>query len=177
MTASPEAATPDSQAQAPIVIHRLYIKDLSFEAPNTPETFTQEWKPSMQLDINTQNSKVDNQIHEVILNLTVTVKSSSNNKVAFLIELKYAGLFGLNNIPDAQLKHVLGIFCPSVLYPYAREVITDIVNRASFPQLILAPINFEALYAQQSQQGKGELEDAVGTSTGSVENTIDADKA
>lgn len=177
MTVANEKTTndPNAQVQAPILIHRLYIKDFSFEAPGTPQIFTEKWEPKMQLDIHVENSKVDDQAYEVILNLRVTVQSSQD-KVAFIIELKYAGLFGLRNIPDAQLKPVLGIFCPSVLYPYAREVITDAVSRASFPQLILAPINFEALYAQQSQENPPGERGISSASDNMAENTDTSDR-
>lgn len=132
-------------------IQRIYVKDLSFESPISPNIFSSnEWKPEMNLDINTQSAVIEGDTHEVILTLTVTVKSE--DKVAFIVEVKEAGLFTISHFEDEQLHHTLGSFCPSVLYPYAREVVSDIVNRGGFPQLILAPVNFEALYAQHLKQ-------------------------
>ncbi len=140
-------------------IQRIYVKDLSFESPGSPAIFHDaDWKPEMNLDINTQSSVISQDLHEVVLTLTVTVKSA--DKVAFIVEVKQAGLFTVINFAGEQLHHTLGSFCPNVLYPYAREVVSDTVNRGGFPQLILAPVNFEALYAQhlQSQEGKSVAE-------------------
>jgi preprotein translocase subunit SecB len=141
------------QTEQQFAIHRIYIKDSSFEAPNTPESFKQEWAPELHLDINTQSKNVDGDVFEVVLRLTATVEV--DKKPAFVAEVKQAGIFELKNFVGEEQKHTLGSFCPSVLYPYAREAVTDMVSRASFPQLILAPINFEALYQQQLQQEQG----------------------
>lgn len=140
--------TSSQQSQQQFFIQRFYVKDLSFEAPNTPEAFTKEWKPELNLDINTQSFALQDDNHEVVLFLTVTVKNKG--KLAFLVEVKQAGIFTIKGFNDEELKHTLGSFCPSTLYPYAREVVTDVVTRGGFPQLILAPVNFEALYQQHS---------------------------
>jgi len=141
-----EAKTPDQQ----FAIQRLYIKDSSFESPIAPAIFSEDWKPEMHLDIHTQSTVIEENLHEVVLGLTVTVKSE--DKTAFLIEIKQAGLFAASGFPEEQLKHALGVFCPSVLYPYAREAVSAAVSRGGFPQLVLAPVNFEALYAQHQKQ-------------------------
>jgi len=137
---------PDAQ----FMIQRIYIKDSSFESPNTPAVFQQKWEPELSLDLNTQNTKIEAGVYEVILTLTATVKNE--NAVAFLAEVKQAGIFTIQGAPDDQLDHLLGSFCPSILFPYARETITSQVIHGSFPQLVLAPINFDALYFQQLEE-------------------------
>lgn len=136
-------------------IQRIFIKDLSFEAPNTPHTFVEEWKPEVTLNLETKSNRIQENLHEVILSITATV--STGKKTAFLIEVQQAGVFMLNNFPNDQLHHMLGSFCPNILFPYAREVVSDLVVRGGFPQLILAPVNFDALYTQhlEQQQGSG----------------------
>lgn len=132
------------------MIQRIYIKDFSFEAPNTPAVFQQQWEPELTLDINTQHNQLDKGVYEVILTVTVTVKNQ--NAIAFLVEVKQAGIFTIQGGPAQQLDHLLGSFCPNILFPYAREAITSQVIHGSFPQLVLAPINFDALYMQQLEE-------------------------
>lgn len=134
-------------------IQRIYVKDLSFESPESPVIFTQDWKPEMNLDINTASSSVGDDNYEVILTLTVTVKTEK--KTAFIAEVKHAGIFTIVGFSEEDLKHTLGSFCPSIIYPYAREVVTSTVTKGGFPQLVLAPVNFEALY-QQHESGEGQ---------------------
>jgi preprotein translocase subunit SecB len=129
------------------MIQRVYIKDFSFEAPNTPAVFPQQWEPQLNLDVNTTASELEANVYEVVLTITVTV--NNKNMVAFLVEVKQAGIFSIQGAPENQLDHLLNSFCPSILFPYAREAITSQVIRGSFPQLVLAPINFDALYMQQ----------------------------
>ena len=134
-------------------IQRIFVKDLSFEAPNTPHTFVEEWKPEVSLNLETKSNRIQDNMHEVILSITATV--NSNKKTAFLVEVHQGGIFMINGFPNDQLHQMLGSFCPNILFPYAREVVSDIVVRGGFPQLILAPVNFDALYAQHmEQQGK-----------------------
>lgn len=135
-------------------IQRIYVKDVSFESPNTPHTFVEEWKPEVQLNLETKSSKVQENLHEVVLSITATVTSNAKN--AFLIEVEQAGVFMINGFPSDQLHQMLGSFCPNILFPYAREVVSDLVVRGGFPQLILAPVNFDALYAQHMDKQKGE---------------------
>jgi preprotein translocase subunit SecB len=136
-------------AEAQFMIQRIYIKNLSFETVNTPECFQQQWEPELSLDINTRHNQIDQGIYEVILSITTTVKNKQ--ATAFLIEVEQAGIFTIQGAPIEQLDHILGSFCPSILFPYAREAITTEVMRGSFPQLVLAPINFDALYLQQKE--------------------------
>lgn len=135
-------------------IQRIYTKDISFEAPNVPQIFTQEWAPDMNLDIQSQSTRLDDEVYEVTLALTLTV--NSQKKLAFLAEVKEAGIFTLKNIPEAQLGHVLGAVCLGILFPYGREMISNLVVRGGFPPVYLSPVNFEALYAQQQQQQQTE---------------------
>jgi preprotein translocase subunit SecB len=137
-------------------IQRVYVKDLSFEAPNTPHTFVEDWKPEVQLNLETKSNRIEDNAHEVVLSVTASVTTSK--KPAFIIEVHLAGVFILSGIPNDQLHQMLGSFCPNILFPYAREVISDVVVRGGFPQLILAPVNFDALYAQhmEDQQKNGD---------------------
>ena len=135
-------------------IQRIFVKDISFESPNTPHTFVEEWKPEVSLNLETKSNRVQDNLHEVVLSITATV--SSNKKTAFLIEVHQAGVFMISGLPSDQLHQMLGSFCPNILFPYAREVVSDIVVRGGFPQLILAPVNFDALYAQHLEQQQKE---------------------
>lgn len=137
-------------AQPEFAIQRLYVKDLSLETPNCPQIFLEPWEPELNMDLGTDASLVlEEGIREVVLTVTVTVKIKT--KVAFLVEVKQAGIFALKGFSDEQMHHMLGSFCPNILYPYAREVVSDAVMRAGFPQLYLAPVNFDALYEQHKQ--------------------------
>ena len=134
-------------------IQRIYTKDLSFEAPNTPQAFLEkDWQPEISIDLNISHTETDKSVYEVVLAVTATAKAK--HKVAFLAEVKQAGIFAITGFDEAQVKHMLGAFCPNVLFPYAREAISDLVTRGSFPQLLLAPINFDALYQQQQEAAK-----------------------
>jgi preprotein translocase subunit SecB len=133
-------------------IDRIFVKDLSFEAPNTPHTFVEEWKPEVQLNLETKSNRIQDNTHEVVLSVTATV--TSNKKSAFLIEVHQAGIFQISGFSGDQLRQMLGSFCPNILFPYAREVISDVVVRGGFPQLLLAPVNFEALYSQHLEEQK-----------------------
>ncbi|MGL5741991.1 MAG: protein-export chaperone SecB [Legionella sp.] len=129
------------------MIQRVYVKELSFETPNTPAVFQQQWEPELNIELNTSNTKLEENVFEVVLTVTATV--STQKATAFLVEVKQAGIFTIQGAPTNQLDHLLNSFCPSILFPYAREAITSQVIRGSFPQLVLAPINFDALYMQQ----------------------------
>ncbi len=132
-------------------IQRIYTKDLSFESPNSPRVFLEKnWQPEMSIDLNITHNQLDEpNTYEVVLVVTATAKI--DDKVAFLAEIKQAGIFAISGFEEEQVNHMLGAFCPNVLFPYAREVVSDIVTRGSFPQLLLAPINFDALYQQQKE--------------------------
>ncbi|NRA21198.1 MAG: protein-export chaperone SecB [Oceanospirillaceae bacterium] len=138
-------------------IQRIYLKDMSLEAPNSPQSFTQEWKPEVNLEMNTQSQELGEDVYEVVLTLTVTAKN--DGETAFLIEVQQAGIFVISGMEAAESHHALGAFCPNILFPYARETIDSLVVKASFPALMLAPVNFDALYAQQLEKLKQEAAD------------------
>lgn len=131
-------------------IQRVYLKDASFESPASPAIFTREFKPETNVELNAGNKKLTGSIHEVVLNITVTVKVE--DEVAYLVEIKQAGIFSTAGYQDEQLGHLLGSYCPNLLYPYAREEISNLVVKGGFPQMLLAPINFDALYNQHLQE-------------------------
>lgn len=147
---SNQTPPPQTAEEAQFMIQRVYVKDSSFETPNTPAVFQQQWEPELSLDLNTQNVLLEKDVYEVVLTVTATVKNQ--DAVAFLAEVKQAGIFTIQGAPAEQLDHLLGSFCPNILFPYARETITSQVIRGSFPQLVLAPINFDALYMQQLEE-------------------------
>lgn len=134
------------------MIQRIYIKDSSFEAPDTPASFQRKWEPNLSLDIDTQHTKLEENVYEVVLTVTASVKNQ--DAIAFLAEVKQAGIFTVQGAGSEQLNHLLESFCPGILFPYAREVITTQAIHGSFPQLVLAPINFDALYMQKLEEKK-----------------------
>ncbi|WP_306523625.1 protein-export chaperone SecB [Rheinheimera sp.] len=142
--------------QAQFAIQRIYIKDVSFEAPNSPAIFRKEWTPEVKLDLDTRSEKLDDNTFEVVLSLTVT--ATIGQETAFLCEVQQAGIFSVPALTDAQMAHMLAAFCPNILFPYAREAVSSLVNRGTFPQLNLAPVNFDALFAQYMQQRQAEAQ-------------------
>ena len=130
-------------------LERLFVKDLSFEVPSS-KVFLGEWKPEMDVQLNTETVRLDDTHFEVAVTVTVTAKNA--DVVAFVAEVKQAGIFLITGVPDEQLTQLVGAYCPNILFPYVREAISDVVNRGSFPQLLLAPVNFDALFAQAQQQ-------------------------
>jgi len=144
-------ATDQSQASQPqFSIQRIYLKDLSFESPSSPTIFTKAWQPEVGLEINTKTRTVSEDLYEVVLTLTVTTKSDAES--AFLIEVQQAGIFLIKGLEGGQMQHTLGAFCPNILFPYARETVDSLANRGGFPALGLAPVNFDALFAEQMQK-------------------------
>ncbi|MEC7377292.1 MAG: protein-export chaperone SecB [Pseudomonadota bacterium] len=140
------AAGGDNQNQPQFALQRIYVKDLSFESPNSPLVFQEQWKPQVNLDLNTSHNKVSDNQYEVVLSLTVTAKVGE--KVAYIVEIQQGGVFLVQGIEGQQLGQMLGAYCPTILFPYAREAIDGVVNKGSFPALMLAPVNFDAIYAQ-----------------------------
>ena len=141
--------------EAQFQIHKLFIKDLTFEIPGDVSIYNQEWKPELNVDIDHKSKVLDEKnTYEVVLTAKCTVKSS--DKIAFYIEIHQGGVFEISNLADEQLKHALGAFCPNVLYPYLREAVSDVVQKGGFPQLMLAPINFDMLFEQQMAKTKEE---------------------
>lgn len=131
-------------------LKRIYTKDVSFETPNSPEVFTLDWNPENQMSLNSDVTTLGNDTFEIVL--TITVTSRLGDKTAFLVEVKQAGIFTLANFPDNEMGPMLGAYCPNILFPYAREAISDLVTKGGFPTLLLAPVNFDQLFAQHMQQ-------------------------
>lgn len=130
-------------------IEKLYVKDLSVEAPNAPAIFLEREAPQMDVNMTTESQKIgDDMYHSSI---TVTVTAKIGDKALFLVECTQAGVFRIQNVPQDQLPMVLGIGCPNIVFPYLRETVSDVVIRAGFPPLLLNPVNFEALFLQQQQ--------------------------
>lgn len=138
----------DEQPQGPqLAIQKIYVKDLSFEAPHTPEIFMEQTSPKIDLQMHNEAKSLDEKTHEVVLTITVTVKIE--DKTVYLIEVKQAGIFHLEGFTDEQLTQVGATACPTILFPYARETISDVVIRGGFPPLLLNPVNFDAVYQQE----------------------------
>jgi len=144
------------QQQTQFALQRFYVKDSSFESPNAPASFQKQWKPEVKLDLNSRSQKLADDTYEVEVKVTATAEN--DGETAFLVEVVLGGIFHIKGVEGEQLKHMLGAFCPNILFPYVRETVDQLVTKGSFPALMLAPINFDALYqqaqAQQAQQGQ-----------------------
>ena len=145
-------AAQEQQVQQQFTMQRIYAKDVSFESPASPDIFRQNWQPNVNVDLNTRSSKADDTgNHEVVLTITVTAKMEDKN--AFLVEVQQAGIFFAAGIDEEPLKQLLATVAPNILFPYAREAIDALVIKGGFPPLMLAPVNFDALYHQAMAQG------------------------
>lgn len=145
MSEEQNATEANAEELPQLALERIYAKDMSLEVPSAA-VFTQEWSPELDINMSSTQNQLDPNHYEVIL--TVTVNAKNENETAFVAEVHQAGIFLIANIPDEQMGHVMGAYCPNVLFPYAREAISDIVTRASFPQLLLTPVNFDAAYEE-----------------------------
>jgi preprotein translocase subunit SecB len=135
-------------------IQKLYLKDCSLETPGTPDVFTQAWKPEAKVELNTRHESVGDDLYEVVV--TVTVTATVDEKTAYLCEAHQAGVFSIGGFEQPATEQLLGAYCPGVLFPYAREAITDLTAKAGFPPMTLAPVNFDALYARRRQRAAQE---------------------
>ena len=136
-----------------LAISKIYIKDFSFESPQTPLVFKSgEWKPQTNLNLRSSHTNVEDNIHEVVLTITVEAKDKDDDKTLFLVELQQAGLFEIAGYEGEEFSAIVGTFCPNLLFPYARESIAATIQKGGFPEFILQPINFDALYMQSKQQ-------------------------
>ncbi|MEW5888834.1 MAG: protein-export chaperone SecB [Pseudomonadota bacterium] len=143
-------------AQPVFSIEKIYVKDLSLEIPNAPEVFLQREQPQIEVQLHSEGRAVEDGIFQVVLTVTVTARAAE--KAMFLVEAAQAGIFQVRNVPDEDIEPILAIACPNILFPYVRETVSDVVNRAGFPPVLLAPVNFEALYQQrmlERQQQEG----------------------
>jgi preprotein translocase subunit SecB len=158
--AEQEAQTPEKR----LSVVKIYVKDFSFESPQSPGIFNaKEWAPSTNLNLRSSHSPVGDTLHEVVLTITVEAREKESDKTIFLIELQQAGAFEISGYEKEEMGVLIGSFCPGVLYPYAREAIAGIVQKGGFPEFVLQPINFDALYQQSLQQQQAEAAAAAGT--------------
>ena len=131
-------------------MEKIYVKDLSLEIPNAPKIFLERTNPQIDVQLHTQAGPVEEGVHEVVVMTTVTAKIGE--KVMFLIEAKQAGIFRMSNVPAEELEQILAVMCPNILFPYLREVVSDVAIRGGFAPVLLNPINFEVIYQQQKRQ-------------------------
>ncbi|SVD42088.1 uncharacterized protein METZ01_LOCUS394942 [marine metagenome] len=141
-----------NKAEKQITIQKIYLKDFSFESPNSPTIFISgnEWSPKTNLNLRSEHNKCDDDQSEIVL--TVTIEAKQEDKTLFLVELAQAGLFLLSGYSEEELDVIVSSFCPNILFPYAREAVSTIITKGGFPEFLLQPINFDALYAQSRQQ-------------------------
>jgi preprotein translocase subunit SecB len=137
----------DAQNQPVFSIEKLYVKDISLEIPGAPQVFLEREAPQVDIQLHQEATKIEEGVYQALLTVTVTAKVKE--KTLFLVEVGQAGIFVIRNIASPDLEAVLGIACPNILYPYVREVISDVVTRSGFPPVVINPVNFEALYAAQ----------------------------
>ncbi len=147
-------AEQESAADKQLAISKIYAKDLSFESPQSPSVFrARDWKPQTNLNLRSTHDLIEDNVHEVVL--TITVEAKEDDKSLFLVELQQAGIFEISGYEGEELKAILGSFCPNILFPYARESIATLIQKGGFPEFVLQPINFDALYLQAKQQAQG----------------------
>lgn len=144
----------EQEAQQPAMpvfaLEKIYVKDLSLEVPNSPQIFLEQGTPSIDVQLQNQTNAVEAGIFDCVLTVTVTAKV--NDKTAYLVEVQQAGIFRIQNIPAEAMEPALAVGCPNILFPYAREAVSDAIMRAGFPPMLLQPVNFEAMYMQSKQQ-------------------------
>jgi preprotein translocase subunit SecB len=140
----------EQNAQPVFGIEKLYVKDLSLEVPNAPEVFLEREQPQVEIQLNTGGRGVGEGVFEVVLTVTVTAKMGE--KTVFLVEVGQAGIFRIQNVPEEQMEPLIAVACPNILFPYAREAVSDAVSRAGFQPIVLQPVNFEGMYMQRLQQ-------------------------
>lgn len=133
-----------------LAFQRIYLKDVSFEVPHAPQIFREEWRPENALNLGTAVKQLDPETFEVVLTLTLTCKIG--NSTAFLVEIQQAGIFSFQGFNQQELAPLLGAYCPNTLFPYAREVVSDLVAKGSFPGMMLQPVNFDTLFMQRQQE-------------------------
>jgi preprotein translocase subunit SecB len=159
--AQPSGQVPPEQQAASFQIEKIYVKDLSLEIPHAPQVFAEQVQPQIDIQIQSGESRFRDDFWEVTLSITVTARAGE--RTVFLAEAVQAGLFALRNIPESDMGPVLGIACPTVLFPYVRETISDLITRGGFPPLLLTPISFEQLYLQRQQEQGANPQQQAGT--------------
>ena len=161
--ADQDQGTSDKQ----IAIQKIYVKDFSFESPHTPDVFAKtNWSPKTNLNLRSSHTTGTDNNHEVVL--TITIEAKEDEQTFFLVELQQAGLFHIAGYDEAEFKAIIGSYCPNILFPYARESVANIVSKGGFPEFLLQPINFDALYAQgmAQAQAQAQKQPAGGSSNG-----------
>ena len=151
-----------TEEQKHLAISKIYVKDFSFESPKAPDVLrSKEWSPQTDLNLRSSHSAIDGEdnLHEVVL--TITIDAKEGDTTLFLIEVQQAGLFQINGYNDEELGAIVGSFCPNILFPYARETIASTVTKGGFPEFVLQPINFDALYMQSRQQAVAQQAEAA----------------
>ena len=143
---APVATDAAAPLPAQFTVEKIYVKDVSFEAPNTPQMFNEQGQPQLGMNINQKVGRLDEAMYEVILGVTLTC--TLNDKTVYLAEVEQAGIFGLTGFDDRTLDMMLGTYCPNVLFPYVRQSISELITSGGFPPFYMQPINFEALYAE-----------------------------
>ena len=140
----------DKQIDTSFEIRRIYSKDISFETPNSPDIFSKEWKQDINIELHSSSHQFAENVFEVALRVTVTGKSQGD--VAYICEVTQAGIFAISGLADNKLKHCLGAYCPNILFPYVREIVSSLITRGTFPPINLDPVNFDAVFMNYIQQ-------------------------
>ena len=148
------------QAAAQIVLQKLYVKDASFEAPNAPQIFQEEGQTNLQLNMSQKVGNVADNVYEVLLTLTLTC--TLGEKTAYLAEVQQAGIFGIAGFDNRNLEAILSTYCPNVLFPYARQVVGEMIQNGGFPPYLLQPINFDQIYAEQLRRRAAQAQGEAG---------------
>ena len=160
------AETDTATTAAQFNVQKIYLKNVSFEAPNAPGIFQEEVPPQLQLNLNQKVARFDDNVYEVVL--TITLTCTIGEKTAYLAEVEQAGVFGLSGFDEQGLDLMLGSYCPNVLFPYARQVVGDLIQHGGFPPFLLQPINFEAIYADQQRRRAEETQSVMQPPTGNA---------
>lgn len=148
-----------------LAILKIYVKDFSFESPQSPRVFqNDDWKPNINLNLRSAHAAIDGSLHEIVLTVTIEAKDKDSDKTLFLAELHQGGLFEIAGYEKEELSALIGSFCPNLLFPYAREAVASMIQKGGFPEFVLQPINFDALYLQQLQAQRSRAEKAAAES-------------
>lgn len=153
----------EQAAQPNFGLQRIYVKDISFESPNSPTVFQKQWKPEVNMDLNTKNTRIGENHYEVVVSVTLTV--TVEGMTAYIVEVQQAGIFVVQGLESGHMAQALNAFCPNLLFPYLRETVDTVVIKGSFPAMLLAPVNFDAIFAQAVMQQQKEAQAASAEST------------
>ena len=149
----------DPQQQPTFGIEKIYVKDLSLEIPHAPQVFLSNDQPQVDVQLHNESAGIGDGLYQVVLTITVTAKAG--DKTMFLVETAQAGIFQIRNVPEADVEPLLSTACPNILFPYVRETVSDVISRAGFPPVYLAPVNFDAIYLQRLQEAQAQAEPKI----------------